>query len=191
MQRVQAHGDGHHVDGQHEQRHLLETQQQGAPLLTVWGGKVTTFRKLAQDAADEVCRMLQSPEPAWTAGAFLPGGDWSAWIGAPTRSPQKNFERFVQEVQQRFHFLPLAVARRLARQHGARVAEVLDGVSSRAELGAEVAPGLFEAELRYLQREEWACSADDVLWRRTKLGLHYTPAQREAVAAWWDGGSTN
>jgi len=165
--------------------YLLETQQQGAPLLTVWGGKITTFRKLAQDAADEVCRMLESLKPAWTAGAFLPGGDWSAWVGAPTRSPQKNFERFVQEVQQRYHFLPLAVARRLARQHGARVAEVLAGVTSRADLGEEIAPGLFEAELRYLRREEWACSADDVLWRRTKLGLRYTAAQREAVAAWW------
>jgi len=168
--------------------YLLETQQQGAPLLTVWGGKITTFRKLAQDAADEVCRMLRRRAPAWTSGAFLPGGDWSAWTGAPSGSPQDqfdHFEHFVQQVQQRYAFLPLALARRLARQHGARVAEVLAGVASRADLGQEVAPGLFEAELRYLQREEWACSADDVLWRRTKLGLRLTPAEREAVAAWW------
>jgi glycerol-3-phosphate dehydrogenase len=72
------------------------------------------------------------------------------------------------------------LAHRYARCYGTRVARLLDG---RA-LGAEVAPGLFEAELDYLRREEWACSADDVLWRRSKLGLHYTSREREQVAHW-------
>ena len=82
--------------------------------------------------------------------------------------------------------LPAALARRLARGYGARVSSVIrDGA-----LGAEVAPGLFEAELHHLQRKEWARNADDVLWRRTKLGLHYSPAQREQVARWWASQAT-
>ena len=76
------------------------------------------------------------------------------------------------------------LARRLARAYGSRIAQVLGGAASRADLGEEIAPGLFEAELRYLRREEWACTAEDVLWRRTKRGLHFSEAQRQRVADW-------
>jgi glycerol-3-phosphate dehydrogenase len=165
--------------------YLLETNTQGAPLLSVWGGKITTFRKLAEDAADMVGGMLGDKRKHWTEQAHLPGGDLSSWIGAPQR-PDTDFERLVAAVQQRHAFLPPALARRLCRAYGARVSWVLGGAASLAELGAEVAPGLHEIELRYLQREEWASSADDVLWRRSKLGLHYTEDQRAAVAAWFD-----
>ncbi len=154
-----------------------------APLLTVWGGKITTFRKLAEDAADEIGRMLGEPRRAWTEGAFLPGGDLSGWIGAPRR-PDTDFERFVAELRRRMGWLPGPLARRLARAYGSRVDHVLGDAGSLAGLGAEVAPGLHEAELDYLQREEWAGAADDVLWRRSKLGLHYTPAERGRVADW-------
>ena len=128
-----------------------------APLLTVWGGKITTFRKLAEDAADEVGRLLGEARPAWTEPAPLPGGDLRAWIGTP---------------------------RRLARAYGARIDRVLGRAESLADLGAEVAPGLHEAEIRYLQREEWVTCADDLLWRRSKLGLHYSAAERQQVADW-------
>jgi glycerol-3-phosphate dehydrogenase len=166
--------------------YLLESNTAAAPLLSVWGGKITTFRKLAEDAADEVGKMLgQSPaqRPAWTDGAFLAGGDLSAWIGAAQR-PDTDFERFVSAVQAKHPWLYGQLARRLARAYGARIADVLGDARSFADLGAEVAPGLFERELRFLQDNEWAVNAQDVLWRRSKLGLHYTPEQREQVNVW-------
>ncbi len=161
----------------------LELDRRAAPLLNVWGGKITTFRKLAEEAGDRLAEVLGAPRAAWTAGAALPGGDLSAWIGA-AQSPSGDFARFVQTLSQRHPYLPPALARRLARAYGTRVDRVLGEAGALAALGAEVAPGLYEAELAYLYREEWACSADDVLWRRSKLGLHYTEAQRAQVAAW-------
>jgi glycerol-3-phosphate dehydrogenase len=156
-----------------------------APLLTVWGGKITTFRKLAEEAADALGRRLGEHRAAWTARASLPGGDVSAWIGAPQR-PDTDFARFVTALGQRHPWLPPALMHRLARAYGSRVERVIGSASALSDLGAEVAPGLFEAELRYLQREEWARDADDVLWRRSKLGLHFTAAERQRVAAWLD-----
>jgi glycerol-3-phosphate dehydrogenase len=164
--------------------YLLESNTQGAPLLSVWGGKITTFRKLAEDAADLVGEMLGDKREPWTEKAYLPGGDLQTWIGSPRR-PDTDFERLVTAVRQRHIWLPESLARRLCRAYGARVGRVLGGAGSLAELGAEVAPGLYEIELRYLQREEWARSAEDVLWRRSKLGLHYSEAQRAAVADWF------
>jgi len=166
--------------------YLLESNTEAAPLLSVWGGKITTFRKLAEDAADEVGRMLGqsgAQRPAWTDGAFLAGGDLSEWIGAAKR-PDDDFERFVSVVQARYPWLQGQLARRLARAYGARIGQLLGEAKSLADLGAEVAPGLHERELRFLQDNEWAMSAEDVLWRRSKLGLHYTPEQREQVARW-------
>ena len=166
----------------------LELDTSQAPLLTVWGGKITTFRKLAEDA----CALLESPlrvdakRGAWTHGAYLPGGDLGPWIGPPTR-PDTDFERFEQAARRRFPQFPATVLHRLARAYGARLERVIgDGEA----IGAEIAPGLFECELRYLHDHEWARSADDVLWRRSKLGLHYSADERGAVAAWcaahWD-----
>ena len=84
----------------------------------------------------------------------------------------------------RYPQLPAALRLRLARAYGARIEVLLAGFEQDGVLGAEVAPGLFEAELDYLSDFEWARSADDVLWRRSKLGLHFSPVQRAAVAAW-------
>jgi len=166
--------------------YMLEPNTTAAPLLSVWGGKITTFRKLAEDAADEVGRMLgqsSTQRPAWTDGAFLAGGDLSGWIGAAKR-PDDDFERFVSAVQAKHPWLYGQLARRLARAYGARIRDVLGDARSFSDLGAEVAPGLYERELRFLQDNEWAVSAEDVLWRRSKLGLHYTERQREQVALW-------
>jgi len=165
--------------------YLLECNTEAAPLLSVWGGKITTFRKLAEDAAADVGRMLGDARQPWTEHASLPGGDLSAWIGQPQR-PDTDFERFVTALRTRHAWLPAELARRLARAYGSRVAQVLAQAQQLSDLGEEIAPGLFEAELRYLQREEWAVSGDDVLWRRSKLGLHYTEAQRKCVAAWME-----
>ena len=155
----------------------LDTAQ--APLLTIWGGKITTFRKLAEEAADLLAAPLGLTRGAWTRDASLPGGDLGAWIGQAQR-PDTDFARFAQALALRHPTLAPALCQRLARAYGSRVDLVLGG----GDLGAEIAPNLFEAELNYLNRHEWARSADDVLWRRSKLGLHLSEAQRAAVAAW-------
>jgi len=150
----------------------------GAPLLSVWGGKITTFRKLAEQAADQLVQRLGGAQPAWTESALLPGGDLSALIGPPQR-PDTDIARFIVELARRQPTLPVPMLARWARAYGGRV-DLLLG----RPLGAEVAPGLYEAELAYLHQHEWASTADDVLWRRSKLGLHLSEDQRAAVAAW-------
>ena len=153
-----------------------------APLLSVFGGKITTFRKLAEEAAEMLRAPLQMQRGAWTTGVPFPGGDLSATIGAarrPRADVVGDFDRFAEALALRHAELPRTVVRRLARCYGSRVDAFLD-----RPLGAPVAPGLFEAELEFLHDREWARSADDVLWRRTKLGLHYSAAQRQAVADW-------
>ncbi len=166
--------------------YLLESNTGAAPLLSVWGGKITTYRKLAEEAANGIGRALGDPRAAWTEKALLPGGDLRAWIGAAQR-PDIDIERFIDAVRARYAWLDPLLARRLARAYGSRIDLVLGDAGSRAGLGEEVAPGLFEAELNYLQREEWAQEAEDVLWRRTKRGLHCSAAERRQVAGWMDG----
>jgi len=159
--------------------YLLDLDTAQAPLLTAWGGKITTFRKLAEEAADLLADSLALSNGAWTHGAPLPGGDLSPWIG-DARRPDTDFARFVQALALRHPEWAATLTKRLARAYGARIDRLLEGGS----LGPEVAPGLHEAELNYLHRHEWARSADDVLWRRSKLGLHLSPAERARVEAW-------
>jgi glycerol-3-phosphate dehydrogenase len=161
--------------------YLLDFDAGAAPLLSVWGGKITTFRKLAEEAADGLCERLGERRRAWTADAVLPGGDLRPWVDAPQR-PDADFARFEQALATKHPQLAPALRRRWARAYGSRVGLLLD-----RPLGAEVAPGLHEGELRYLRDHEWARSADDVLWRRSKLGLHLDAAARARVAAWWQG----
>ncbi|KNZ34398.1 MAG: glycerol-3-phosphate dehydrogenase [Methylibium sp. NZG] len=158
-----------------------------APLLSVWGGKITTFRKLAEEAADLLSAPLQMSRGAWTAGSALPGGNLGGSAGGERGSASLSrgdvagdFARFVLSLTQRHPQLPPALAQRLARCYGSRV----DTLLGAGGLGREIVNGLFEAELNYLHDHEWARTADDVLWRRTKLGLHMNAAQRETVAAW-------
>ena len=158
--------------------YFLELDTSAAPLLSVWGGKITTFRKLAEEAAELLKAPLQLRQGAWTRDAHLPGGDLSTWIGAAQR-PDTDFSRFVQAVLHKHPALGAALAHRLARAYGSRLELVL-----ARPLGTEVAPGVFEAELHYLHEHEWACSAEDVLWRRSKLGLHLSEAERRAVVSW-------
>lgn len=160
----------------------LELQTPGAPLLTVWGGKLTTYRKLAEEASDMLCERLGRGQPAWTHDVPLPGGDLQA-PGQLVDDPAGALERLHEAVARA---RPAQSPRWVARVCGAYGQRVWRWLRPDAptELGAEVAPGLFEAELRYLIEQEWARSADDILWRRTKLGLHYSAAEREAVATW-------
>ena len=178
--------DAHGAPAAVTRDYRLEVQTQPAPWLTVWGGKLTTFRVLAEQAADRIGTLLGDPRAHWTTEALLPGGLLQS--GSDTAlipaSPVAQMTAFQARLRQRHPWMDLGLVRRWSRAYGSRVALMLDGVHSRADLGAEIAPDLYEAELFYLRRHEWALTADDVLWRRTKLGLRYSPAQRQAVADW-------
>ncbi|KVG84216.1 glycerol-3-phosphate dehydrogenase [Burkholderia ubonensis] len=145
----------------------------GAPLLSVFGGKITTFRKLAEEAGDLLCRALGRDAAPWTAGAPLPGGDIA----------NAKFDAFAAQFAARHPWLPAELARRYARAYGTRAERVVGNAKSLADLGAAIAPGIHEAELRYLRDVEWATRAQDVLWRRSKLGLHVAPGTLDAVTA--------
>ena len=163
--------------------YFLERDADGPPLLSVFGGKVTTYRKLAEEAVDWIAPLLgQTPTGAWTANAVLPGGDLFG-PGPDTRAVLE-FDRWVAALQRRHAWLPKPLALRYARAYGTRVEALLAGCGSLADLGLEVAQGLYEAELRYLVQYEWAACAQDVLWRRTKLGLHLRPGVADRIDAW-------
>ena len=159
------------------------------PLLSVWGGKITTFRKLGEEAADLLGETLGTRAGPWTAKAHLPGGDFSGWI-EPSGRPDTDAARFGEALAKRVPPQVSASTRaRWARSYGTRAEHLLApmnaGSNMHAGLGAEIAPGLFETELIYLRDHEWARSAADVLWRRTKLGLHLGAQGCAAVEDWW------
>lgn len=134
----------------------------GVPILSVYGGKITTFRKLAEHAGDLVTKALGKGGKAWTEKAPLPGAEASA----------ANFETFLKTLRREYTWLPEVLAKRLARAYGARTREILRGAKRLADLGENMGENVFEAELKYLVENEWALTLEDVLWRRSKLGLH-------------------
>jgi glycerol-3-phosphate dehydrogenase len=149
----------------------LDRSSGQAPLLTVYGGKITTYRRLAEAALTRLAGVLPGA-PAWTAGRPLPGGDF----------PPGRDAVLVDEARRVWPFLAEPHARRLVAAYGTRVRMVLDGVVRPADLGPRFGADLTGAEIRYLMRHEWAETADDVLWRRSQLGLVLPKEAREAVA---------
>ena len=154
----------------------LETCLDGAPLLSVFGGKVTTFRKLAEQAVDWLAPALGRRVPGWTDKACLPGGD--LFGRQPSARAVRDFDAWTRTRQQQYAALPPALLTRYARAYGTRLGAMLGSCRSRADLGEEIVPGLFEIEADWLVKHEWAQTAEDILWRRTKLGLHVPPQAR-------------
>ncbi|NEX64535.1 glycerol-3-phosphate dehydrogenase [Noviherbaspirillum galbum] len=157
-------------------------ESEGAPLLSVFGGKITTFRKLAEEAVDMIAPRLGVSQGAWTAKACLPGGD--LYGDQPNARGVTEFDAFAAGLRDRYPWLSAPLATRYARAYGTRVHRLLEGRQGLAGMGEEVAPGLFEAEIDYLVREEWAMTARDILWRRSKLGLHLPPGTEARLDAW-------
>ena len=145
-----------------------------APVLSSFGGKITTYRKLSEHALRELAPYFPGMKGAWTATAPLPGGDL----------PQRDASAWEAELRRRYPALPPDVLHGMAYRHGTRALAILGDVRVAADLGIDFGAGLTAREVDYLVREEWAHTADDVLWRRTKCGLPMTPAQRAAVAAY-------
>jgi glycerol-3-phosphate dehydrogenase len=145
-----------------------------APLLSVFGGKITTYRKLAEHAMAELGGVFPRMGGAWTARAPLPGGDL----------PDSDFSRFLAAIRQRHSWLPAPLAQHYARLYGTRIDAVLGSAGSLADLGRHFGGLLYEQEARYLREIEWAQTADDILLRRTKHGLHLDQAARDDFADW-------
>jgi glycerol-3-phosphate dehydrogenase len=151
---------------------MFDARRGKAPLLTMFGGDVTTARLRAERAVSRLTPFYPM-SPRWTARTALPGGDF-AWA---------RFEAEVEAARARWDFLGENEAQRLVAAYGSRLAVVLGEARARADLGPAFGPELTAAEVRYLMKEEWARFPDDILWRRTKLGLTMPPADREALAA--------
>jgi glycerol-3-phosphate dehydrogenase len=144
-----------------------------APLLSVFGGKLTTYRKLAEHALDKLERYYPNIGPSWTKECHLPGGD----IGGDR-------DDYAAKLRRRHGFLTESLARRLARTYGSNSDLVLDDAKSLSDLGEEFGHEFYEAELRYLVEHEWVRCAEDALWRRTKLGMWLNEEQQTRVAQW-------
>ena len=163
--------------------YLLECDDKIPPFLNVWGGKITTYRKLSEEALALLLPRLHSNAPDWTAGAALPGGDLQH---AGKLVATYDFASFSSQFCATYGWLPTKLAQRYARCYGTRAARMLQGATCMADLGEELAPGLHEREARYLFEVEWARSAEDMLWRRTKCGL-YCQAHHVARLEQWLG----
>jgi len=161
-------GDGDTAQQVSRDYHLeLQHGQRGAPVLSVYGGKITTYRRLAEHALGLLAQALGIQEQdSWTAGEPLPGGDL----------PDADLPRFIAHSKARWPQLPEILVERLARSYGTRMARVLGPAQRTEELGRDFGAGLSQAEVAYLVRSEWARTAEDILRRRTRLGLRMSPS---------------
>ncbi|MCL6282374.1 glycerol-3-phosphate dehydrogenase [Ruegeria sp. 2012CJ41-6] len=146
----------------------------GAPVLDVFGGKITTYRRLAESALEKVAKHLPNQKGPWTAGVPLPGGDF----------PVDGFDRLVSDLERDYPFLSAFHARRLVRAYGTEAATLLGDAKGLDDLGQDFGATLTEREVVWMMTHEYARRAEDVVWRRTKLGLRMSDAQVEQLDAW-------
>jgi len=154
--------------------YVIEFDRSGPPLLSVYGGKLTTYRKLAETVVDMLAPALGHASKSWTAVTPLPGGDM----------PDADFEAFLAQARVRHGWLAPALLRRYARAYGTRLDRMLAGCSKVTDLGEQVLPGLYAQEVIYLRAAEFARTAQDILFRRSKLGVRL-PAGSEKVLDEW------
>ncbi len=156
--------------------YVLTLKDEGAPLLNVFGGKITTYRRLAEAALGRLGSFFPKAGAAWTAGVALPGGAFEV-----ADKPE-----LITRLQDDFEFLTDVWAARLIRTYGLEAWQVLGAARSHPDLGQDFGATLTEAELRWMHGQEFAQTAEDALWRRTKLGLRLDQTQKEAVQEWFD-----
>ncbi|TFH70324.1 glycerol-3-phosphate dehydrogenase [Gammaproteobacteria bacterium LSUCC0112] len=158
--------------------YTLDLIQSPAPLLTVYGGKITTYRRLAESAMEQLKAIFPTMKPAWTISAHLPGGDFESQ------------ETLLTMLAIEFPWVDRTLLRSWIRRYGTRSRILLNGAKHIEDLGVCFGPGMYEREIRYLFDHEWAQTADDVLWRRTKLGLRLNAQQQSDVAQFCQRGLT-
>jgi glycerol-3-phosphate dehydrogenase len=145
--------------------------EEGLPLLNIFGGKITTYRKLAESVMKEIGPFFDKMSGSWTAAEALPGGDFAV----------DGFERLVLDVETKYPFMPEGVARRLVRAYGTDSWRILQQIASVDDLGSDFGAGVFAAELDWVVENEWVSSAEDFVWRRTRLGLRLSAEQIVAI----------
>lgn len=145
-----------------------------APLLSVFGGKLTTYRHLGEEAINKLMPFFEHAKPRWTMDAILPGGN----------IPSGNSRTYYKIIAAQLPFLPTTLLNRYIASYGSRCEELLADCQSLSSLGEHLFHGLYERELHFLVKKEWAKTVEDVLWRRTKLGLLCTEADKEVLAQW-------
>ncbi len=159
----------------------LAMDDDAAPLLSVFGGKITTFRKLAEEAVDMIAPRLGNQRPTWTEHACLPGGDLYC---APQNRGVLEYDAYVSRMQQHYAWLPPKLVARYVRAYGTRIHALLKDKQGLADMGELVAKDLFATEIEYLVKNEWASSGADILWRRSKLGLHLPAGSEQQIDQW-------
>lgn len=146
------------------------------PLLNVFGGKITTFRELAERAMHKLDRVFPQMGGDWTEAATLPGGE----------IPNADFESFSETMREAYPWMPRALLKHYGRCYGARTSRIVGSATALEGLGRHFGAQLYEAEVRHLVNEEWAQTADDILTRRTKHGLHLSADEKAAFSSWFN-----
>ena len=152
--------------------YVLELDTDGAPILTVFGGKITTYRRLAEQAIEKLAQPMEIVHKPWTHTQPLPGGE-------------KLKAELERELAQTYPWLEESLKARWLRQYGTEIYTLLGDASKISDLGQEIAPQVYERELNYVKEQEWAMTGDDFLWRRTKLGLHLDANATASVHTWF------
>ncbi|MEM8770810.1 MAG: glycerol-3-phosphate dehydrogenase [Pseudomonadota bacterium] len=145
-----------------------------APLLSIFGGKITTYRKLAEHALEKLEPYINFKSGPWTKKTPLPGGD----------IPDADFEAFVEALIKKLPWAPADLVYRWARCYGTRAEFIVGDAAKTSDLGTHFGAGLYEREARYLMDHEFAYSSDDILWRRTKLALHMSKDEKLSFEEW-------
>jgi len=156
--------------------YVLQLDQNGPPILSIFGGKITTYRKLSEQVVDMLKRPMAFDQPAWTAGTCLPGGDMK----------NNDFANFKVDCSKLYPWLDESLLSDYVRNYGTEIEVLLKGCSSTKQLGKDFGADLFECEVTYLMTYEWAEKAEDILWRRSKRGLHMPKEGETRLQAWMD-----
>lgn len=157
----------------------LNAPDKKAPLLSIYGGKVTTYRRLAEEVLEKLENAVEFGKGPWTDGVPLPGGDLPG-----CEDPGAALPDYCSAIAAHYAWLPEEICSRFACAYGTRTRELMADAASLDDMGQHFGAGLYEREVRFLMRTEWARTAEDILWRRTKRGLHMTDIERAAFADW-------
>jgi glycerol-3-phosphate dehydrogenase len=148
----------------------ISNENDAPPLLSIFGGKITTYRKLAEAAVDKISPFFEKAGPSWTKSTTLPGGDFSS------------HENLSKELAKQYPWLDTAIKNRYVRSYGTLAHQILSSCHSIKDMGKDFGAGLYECEVQYLINSEWAHSSEDLLWRRSKLGLRLTSAEQSKLS---------
>lgn len=158
----------------------LSEAEGGAPIVSIFGGKITTYRRLAEEVMEKLEPYAEFNRSGWTEDMPLPGGDLPE-----CEHPDSALANHVDRMKAKYAWLDAGVVERLACSYGTRMSDLMDGAANVADMGRDFGAGLYEREVEFLCATEWARSAEDILWRRTKRGLHMSAAERAGLENWF------